>query len=81
MRCFSVERYLPSKSGAAELRELGFAETGHTATDYQKENYFTFLTAEGQAFAVKHLADTRFSVPTGGYIGCPITWHTAGTAC
>ncbi|UAK19642.1 Fur-regulated protein [Kluyvera sp. CRP] len=51
---------LPSKSGAAELRELGFAETRHTATEYQKENHFTFLTAEGQKFAVEHLVDTRF---------------------
>ncbi|MCH9331531.1 DUF1983 domain-containing protein [Enterobacter hormaechei] len=54
---------LPSKSGAAELRELGFAETRHTATEYQKENYFTFLTTEGQKFAIKHLADTRFGQP------------------
>ncbi|WP_334369553.1 phage tail tip fiber protein [Enterobacter hormaechei] len=54
---------LPAKSGAAELRELGFAETRHTATEYQKENYFTFLTAEGQEFAIKHLADTRFGKP------------------
>ena len=53
---------LPSKSGVAELRELGFAETRHTATEYQKENYFTFLTAEGQAFAIKHLVNTRFGV-------------------
>ncbi|HDV8258501.1 TPA: hypothetical protein RJ969_002896 [Enterobacter hormaechei] len=60
---------LPAKSGAAELRELGFAETRHTATEYQKENYFTFLTAEGQEFAIKHLADTRFGVPAGGHIG------------
>ncbi|MBX8914473.1 phage tail tip fiber protein [Enterobacter ludwigii] len=63
---------LPAKSGASELRELGFAETRHTATEYQKENYFTFLTAEGQEFAIKHLANTRFGVPAGGYIGCPI---------
>lgn len=63
---------LPDKSGAAELREFGFAETRHTATEYQKENYFTFLTAEGQEFAIKHLANTRFGVPAGGYIGCPI---------
>lgn len=54
---------LPAKSGAAELRELGFAETRHTATEYQKENYFTFLTAEGQEFAIKHLADTSFGKP------------------
>ncbi|EPK7314459.1 Fur-regulated protein [Citrobacter freundii] len=51
---------LPSKSGAAELRELGFAETRHTATEYQKENHFTFLTSEGQKFAVEHLVNTRF---------------------
>ncbi|MFB1124056.1 Fur-regulated protein [Escherichia coli] len=54
---------LPAKSGAAELRELGFAETRHTATEHQKENYFTFLTAEGQEFAIKHLANTRFGKP------------------
>lgn len=63
---------LPSKSGIAELREMGFAETRHTATQYQKENYFTFLTAEGQAFAVEHLVNTRFGVPAGGYIGNPV---------
>ncbi|WP_259363792.1 hypothetical protein [Enterobacter kobei] len=63
---------LPAKSGANELLELGFAETRHTATEYQKENYFTFLTAEGQEFAIKHLANTRFGVPAGGYIGCPV---------
>ncbi|EBY0892997.1 Fur-regulated protein [Salmonella enterica subsp. enterica serovar Anatum] len=51
---------LPSKSGTAELRELGFAETRHTATEYQKENHFTFLTSEGQKFAVEHLVNTRF---------------------
>lgn len=54
---------LPSKSGAAELRELGFAVTRYTATEYLKESYFTFLTAEGQEFAIKHLADTRFGKP------------------
>ncbi|MES3465688.1 Fur-regulated protein [Citrobacter europaeus] len=53
---------LPSKSGTAELRELGFAETRHTATEYQKENHFTFLTSEGQKFAVKHLVNTRFGM-------------------
>lgn len=51
---------LPSQSGAAELREFGFAETRHTATEYQKENHFTFLTSEGQKFAVEHLVNTRF---------------------
>lgn len=51
---------LPSKSGAAQLRELGLAETRLTATAYGKVNYFTFLTAEGQEFAIKHLVNTRF---------------------
>lgn len=53
---------LPSKSGAAQLRELGLAETRHTATAYGKVNHFTFLTAEGQEFAVKYLVDTCFGV-------------------
>lgn len=60
---------LPSKSGTAELRELGFAETRHTATEYHKEHHFTFLTSEGQKFAVEHLVNTRFGMPvSGGYI-------------
>ncbi|MCR1319968.1 DUF1983 domain-containing protein [Enterobacter soli] len=54
---------LPSKSGAAQLRDLGLAETRHTATPYQGENYYTFLTAEGQKFAIKHLVNTRFGEP------------------
>lgn len=66
---------LPAKSGAAELRELGFAETRHTVTEYQKENYFTFLTAEGQEFAIKHLVNTRFGVPAGGYIDGYVKIH------
>lgn len=55
---------LPSKSGAAQLRELGLAETRLTATAYGKVNHFTFLTAEGQEFAIKHLVDTCFGVPS-----------------
>ncbi|WP_276851125.1 hypothetical protein [Enterobacter oligotrophicus] len=51
---------LPAKSGAAELRSLGFAETGHVATKYQGEDYFTWLTPVGQAFAIEHLVKTRF---------------------
>lgn len=64
---------LPAKSGAAELRELGLAETRHTATEYQKQNYFTFLTAEGQKFAIKHLADTRFGKPVDNQYRSAIT--------
>lgn len=51
---------LPAKSGAAELRSLGFAETGHVATKYQGEDYFTWLTSAGQAFAIGHLVKTQF---------------------
>ncbi|MFT4289687.1 DUF1983 domain-containing protein [Enterobacter sp.] len=60
---------LPSKSGATELRELGFAESRHTATEYLKTNHFTFLTAQGQEFAIENLVKTRFGVPVGGYLG------------
>lgn len=51
---------LPAKSGAAELRSLGLAETGHVATKYQGEDYFTWLTSAGQAFAIGHLVKTQF---------------------
>lgn len=51
---------LPSKSGAAELRAYGFAATCHTKTEYQKETYFTFLTAEGQQYAIDFLVKTNF---------------------
>ncbi|MFL4290723.1 hypothetical protein P9445_01420 [Enterobacter asburiae] len=54
------------------LRDLGFTETRHTAKEYQKENYFTLLTAEGQEFAIKHLVNTRFGAPAGGYIDCTV---------
>ncbi|MCM7094996.1 hypothetical protein [Enterobacter kobei] len=60
---------LPSKSGAAELRELGLAESRHTATEYLKTSHFTFLTAQGQEFAIENLVKTRFGVPVGGYLG------------
>ncbi len=51
---------LPSKSGAAELRDLGWAETRHTKTPYNGNDYFTFLTAEGQRTAIHYFADTRW---------------------
>ncbi|PTA87470.1 hypothetical protein CWM66_26440 [Kosakonia sp. H7A] len=50
---------LPSKSGASELRELGFVETRHTATEFKGGNYFTFLTPAGIAYARQLLVDTR----------------------
>ncbi|MDU0862754.1 MAG: hypothetical protein E7A96_24180, partial [Serratia marcescens] len=46
---------IPSKAGASALRSLGFAETGHTATPYKGEDYFTWLTPAGYAFAIGYL--------------------------
>ncbi|KIS41619.1 hypothetical protein [Kosakonia radicincitans] len=51
---------LPSKTGVSELRELGFVETRHTATEFKGANYFTFLTPAGIAYARQLLVDTRF---------------------
>lgn len=51
---------IPSKAGANELREAGLAHTQHTATRFGGEDYFTFLTAEGQSFAIQCLAETNF---------------------
>lgn len=54
---------IPSKAGANELREAGLANTQHTATRFGGEDYFTFLTAEGQRFAIQYLAETNFGKP------------------
>lgn len=53
---------IPSKSGAKELREAGLVHTQHTATPFGGggEDYFTYLTAEGQKFAIHYLVETRF---------------------
>lgn len=53
---------LPSKLGANELRDAGLACAKHTATPFGGEDYFTYLTAKGQEFAIKYLAETRFGV-------------------
>ncbi len=45
---------LPSKCGAAELRERGLAETRHTTTSFGGEDYFTYLTPEGQKLAIEY---------------------------
>lgn len=44
---------LPSKTGAQELRELGFAETRTTECKYHGEDYFTWLTPDGQRVAIE----------------------------
>ncbi|MXP48881.1 hypothetical protein FD733_03800 [Pantoea sp. Eser] len=51
---------VPSKSGASELREAGLAETRSIAAKRQTDGRFTFLTAEGQKFAIQHLVETDF---------------------
>lgn len=51
---------IPSKSGAKELGEAGLVHTHHTATPFGGEDYFTYLTAEGQKFAIQYLVETRF---------------------
>lgn len=53
---------ISSKAGANELREAGLAITQHTATLFGGDDHFTFLTAEGQKFAIQYLAETRFGV-------------------
>ncbi len=71
---------LPSKSGASELRDAGLAETRSVAAKRKAEDHFTFLTAQGQKFAIQYLAETDFgrenelrssqSVHTGGLADC-----------
>ena len=56
---------LPSKSGTAELRELGFAETRHTATEYQKENHFTFLTCRSHGICSCRLCRSYIGIGRG----------------
>lgn len=51
---------IPSKAGANELREAGLIHTQHTSTLFGGADYFTFLTAEGQRFAIQYLAETSF---------------------
>ena len=55
-----VDGDLPSKSGAAELRELGYVKMQDTATAFSGENHYNFLTAAGQEFAISYLVDSRF---------------------
>ena len=59
---------LPAKSGAAELRERGLAETGHTAIAYQGEDYFTWLTSAGQKFCIEQFVQSRSGAPDISYM-------------
>ncbi|HBE9077936.1 hypothetical protein [Serratia fonticola] len=51
---------LPSKCGAAELRDSGLAETRHFATSFGGEDYFTFLSPDGQKCAIGFFVDGKF---------------------
>ncbi|VUS37579.1 hypothetical protein [Klebsiella spallanzanii] len=53
---------LPSKSGAAELRAAGLAETRTLRALHRRENHFTFLTKEGQECAIRYLADSDYGI-------------------
>lgn len=55
-----VDGDLPSKSGAAELRELGYVKTQDTMAAFEGENHYNFLTPSGQEFAISYLVDSRF---------------------
>ncbi|MHB9321575.1 hypothetical protein ACP3TG_21135 [Phytobacter diazotrophicus] len=55
-----VDGDLPSKSGVAELRELGYVMTKDTATAFGGDNHYNFLTPAGQEFAISYLVDSRF---------------------
>ena len=55
-----VDGDLPSKAGAAELRELGYMKTQDTATAFCGEHHFNFLTPAGQEFAISYLVESRF---------------------
>lgn len=55
-----VDGDLPSKAGAAELRELGYMKTQDTVTPFYGENHYNFLTPAGQEFAISYLVDSKF---------------------
>lgn len=54
---------LPSKSGASQLRKLGFIKTQNSAVSYRGASFYNFLTPAGQEFAVAYLADSFFGKP------------------
>ncbi|MFB5951802.1 hypothetical protein [Klebsiella pasteurii] len=53
---------LPSKSGAAELRAAGLAETRTLRAQHRTENHFTFLTKEGQECAIRYLVNSDYGI-------------------
>lgn len=69
-----VDGDLPSKSGAAELRELGYVVTQDTVTPFAGEHYFNFLTPAGQEFAISYLVESRFGKKADFQIGAGETF-------
>ncbi|HAU8265771.1 TPA: hypothetical protein I8287_003458 [Kluyvera intermedia] len=55
-----VDGDLPSKAGAAELRELGYMMTQDTVTPFAGEHHFNFLTPIGQEFAISYFVHSKF---------------------
>lgn len=69
-----VDGDLPSKAGAAELRELGYMKTQDTVTPFAGEHYFNFLTPAGQEFAISYLVESRFGKKADFQIGAGETF-------
>ena len=69
-----VDGDLPSKAGAAELRELGYVVTQDTVTPFGGEHYFNFLTPAGQEFAISYLVESRFGKKEDFQIGAGETF-------
>ncbi|HBS7970271.1 TPA: hypothetical protein MAS80_000496 [Klebsiella pneumoniae] len=58
---------LPSKSGASQLRKLGFIKTQNSAVSYRGASFYNFLTPAGQEFAMAYLADSFFGKPISSF--------------
>lgn len=69
-----VDGDLPSKAGAAELRELGYVVTQDTVTPFCGEHHFNFLTPAGQEFAICYLVESRFGKKADFQIGAGETF-------
>ncbi|SLK13083.1 hypothetical protein SAMN03159434_109216 [Enterobacter sp. NFR05] len=69
-----VDGDLPSKAGAAELRELGYVMTQDTVTPFNGERHYNFLTPAGQEFAISYLVESRFGKKEDFQIGAGETF-------
>ena len=50
---------LPSKCGAAELRQAGLADTDKFRISFRGEDYFTYLTEAGQKVAIEYFVKSK----------------------